>query len=40
MLHIAICDDEKDFVTYLTGLLNQYAVETGREIKVSAFMMA
>ena len=37
MLHIAICDDEKDFVTYLTGLLNQYAIETGGEIKVSAF---
>lgn len=37
MLHIAICDDEKDFVTYLTGLLNQYAVETGVEMKVSAF---
>lgn len=37
MLHIAICDDEKDFVTYLTDLLNQYAIETGGEIKVSAF---
>ena len=38
MLHIAICDDEKDFVTYLTDLLNQYAIETGGEIKVSAFL--
>lgn len=37
MLHIAICDDEKDFVTYLTELVYQYAAETGEEIKVSAF---
>ena len=37
MLHIAICDDEKDFVTYLTELVNRYAAETGEEIKVSAF---
>lgn len=37
MIHIAICDDEKDFVAYLTGLLNQYATETGQEIKVTAY---
>lgn len=37
MLHIAICDDEKDFVAHLTGLLNQYAAETGVEIKVTAY---
>lgn len=37
MLHIAICDDEKDFVTYLTELVNRYAAETGEEIKVSVF---
>lgn len=37
MIHIAICDDEKDFVAYLTGLLNQYATETGHEIKVTAY---
>lgn len=37
MLHIAICDDEKDFVTHLDGLLNQYAAETGEEIKVTAY---
>lgn len=37
MLHIAICDDEKEFVTYLTELVNRYAAETGEEIKVSAF---
>ncbi len=36
MIHIAICDDEKDFVAHLNGLLNQYAAETGEEIKVTA----
>ena len=37
MLHIAICDDEKDFVQYLTDLLNQYSKETGRDIKITAY---
>ena len=37
MIHIAICDDEKDFVAHLTGLLNQYAAETGEEIKVTVY---
>lgn len=37
MIHIAICDDEKDFVVYLTSLLNQYAAETGEEIKITAY---
>ena len=37
MLHIAICDDEKEFVAYMTGLLKQYATETGEEIKVTAY---
>ena len=37
MLHIAICDDEKDFVEHLTGLLLQYGRETGREIKITAY---
>lgn len=27
MLHIEICDDEKDFVTRLTDLLNRYVTE-------------
>ena len=36
MLHIAICDDEKDFVAHLNGLLNQYAAETGEEMKITA----
>lgn len=35
MLHLAICDEEKDFVQYLTGLLNQYSRETGRDIKIT-----
>lgn len=29
MLHIAICDDEQDFVHHLKTLLNQYADEIG-----------
>lgn len=37
MIHIAICDDEKDFVVYLTGLLKQYAAETSEEIKITAY---
>lgn len=37
MLHIAICDDETDFVTYLTNLIQQYAAETGEEIKITAY---
>lgn len=37
MLHIAICDDEKDFIQYLTGLLNQYSKETGRNIKITPY---
>lgn len=35
--HIGICDDEKEFVTHLTGLLDKYAAETGEEIKVTAY---
>ena len=37
LIHIAICDDEKDFAAYLNGLLNQYAAETGKEIKVTTY---
>lgn len=37
MLHVAICDDEKAFVRHLTGLLNQYSEETGRDIRITAF---
>ena len=37
MLHVAICDDEKDFVQHLTDLLNQYSRETGRDIKISPY---
>lgn len=37
MLHIAICDDETDFVTHLTTLIQQYSVETGEEIKTTAY---
>lgn len=37
MLHIAICDDETDFVTHLTTLIQQYSVEAGEEIKITAY---
>ena len=37
MLHISICDDEKDFVTYLTTLLEQYAAEMNKEIKITPY---
>lgn len=37
MLYVAICDDECVFVDHLTGLLNQYAAETGENIKVTAY---
>lgn len=37
MLHIAICDDELSFVSRLQELLNQYAAETGTEIKISPY---
>lgn len=37
MIHIAICDDEKDFAEHLNELLNQYASETGEEMKVTVF---
>ena len=37
MIHIAICDDEKDFVANLSGLLKQYASETGKDIKITPY---
>lgn len=37
MVHIAICDDEKEFVSYLNGLIGRYAEESGEEIKVSVY---
>ena len=37
MIHIAICDDEKNFVAHLQELLDQYTTETGEEIKVSIY---
>ncbi len=37
MIHIAICDDERDFVAHLSKLLEQYAAETGEEIKITPY---
>ena len=40
MLHIAICDDEQDFVQHLKTMLNQYADEIGEEIKVTVYYLS
>lgn len=37
MIHIAICDDEKEFAAHLTQLLHQYAAETGEELKITVY---
>lgn len=37
MIHIAICDDEQNFVIHLKHLLEQYAAESGEEIKISSY---
>lgn len=37
MIHIAVCDDERDFVAHLSELLTRYAEETGEEMKVTAY---
>lgn len=37
MIHIAICDDEKEFVSRLERLIRQYAVENSEEIKITAY---
>lgn len=37
MIHIAICDDEKDFAEHLKGLLERYAADTGQEIKITVY---
>ncbi|MDO4285475.1 MAG: LytTR family DNA-binding domain-containing protein [Eubacteriales bacterium] len=37
MLHIAICDDEKEFVRHLSALIRQYGEETGQNIRITAF---
>ena len=37
MLHIAICDDEKEFVQYMIDLLNRYGQETGLDIKITPY---
>ena len=37
MIHIAICDDEKDFVQHLTGLVEHYSKESGESIKITPY---
>ncbi len=37
MYHIAICDDEAEFVSEMKGLLGRFAGETGAEIMTSEY---
>ena len=37
MYHIAICDDEKNFVAEMKVLLQNYTKETGTEFRISVF---
>ena len=37
MIHIAICDDEQEFVSEMKALLERYAKEKQREIRISSF---
>lgn len=37
LLHIAVCDDEKNFIASLDDLLQKYAAQTDLEIKVTPF---
>lgn len=37
MLHIAICDDELEFVYHLRKMIEQYANETGEEVRISTY---
>lgn len=37
MIHIAVCDDEREFARYLTELIERYGSETGEEIKVTEY---
>lgn len=37
MIHVAICDDERSFVEDLQKLLEEYSLETGEEIRTTAY---
>lgn len=37
MLHIAICDDEKSFVSHLTQLLHRYSDEAEEQLKITVY---
>lgn len=37
MIHIAICDDEKDFVSEMKSLIEHYSEERQKEIRISSF---
>ena len=37
MIHVAICDDEQNFVAHLTKLLQRYMEDTGTQIRITCF---
>ena len=37
MIHVAICDDEKEFVSEMRGLIERYSEEKQNEIRISSF---
>lgn len=37
MIHVAICDDEQNFVAHLTKLLQRYMEETGTQLRITCF---
>lgn len=38
MIHIAICDDEQNFLDQITELVNKYAAEIDEEIKITTYL--
>lgn len=37
MIHIAICDDERQFVDLLTEQIRQYVLEKSEEIRIATY---
>ena len=37
MYHIAICDDEKEFIREITNLLRRYEKESGKKFRITEF---
>ena len=39
MIHVAICDDEKEFVSEMRGLIERYSEEKQNEIRILLLRM-